>query len=295
MNKTEWVTAELALDTKSKLGEGPHWNRGLEQLLFVDIVKGLVHVFQPGTKEHDIHSLDGMPSSVIPIADGGWAVTMQDGVYRYNPQQRELSLVVQIEADLPGNRFNDAKCDPSGRLWAGTMDIGFQDYTGSLYLVEADGRVRTMLSQVGCSNGIAWDERKGAMYYIDTMKPEVCGFRYDAATGEISERRKLLEWPSNAGSPDGMTIDAEGQLWIAHWGGGRVSRWNPDTGELLGELAVPAPNVTSCVFGGAALDELYITTAREGLSASELDAYPLAGGLFVAKPGVTGTASRRFG
>lgn len=287
--------ASLVIDTKSQLGEGPHWDSGSNQLLFVDIIGQMVHVYDSRTGECDVHRFEQIPSSVIPMLDGRWVLTMQDGIYSYEPVERALEVLAKVEADMPGNRFNDAKCDPKGRLWAGTLDMSFQAYTGSLYRVEADGSVQRMLSDVGCSNGLAWDEGKSSMYYIDTMKDEVYGFRYESSTGEISGQRKLLQWPEGAGSPDGMTIDAEGMLWIAHWGGGRVSRWNPDNGELLGEIRVDAPNVTSCVFGGESLDELYITTARTGLSPSQLEAYPHAGGVFVAKPGVQGTPSQCFG
>ncbi|MCR2806505.1 SMP-30/gluconolactonase/LRE family protein [Paenibacillus soyae] len=287
--------ASLILDSKSELGEGPHWDSVSGTLYFVDIIGQMAHAYDPRGGKHDVHRFGLMPSSVIPMADGRWVLTMQDGIYSYSPGDGALEVLAMVEEDLPGNRFNDAKCDPMGRLWAGTMDMSFRAFTGSLYRMEPDGGVRRMLGDVGCSNGLSWDESKSSMYYIDTMKREVYGFHYETETGEISGRRKLLDWPEDAGSPDGMTIDAEGMLWIAHFGGGRVSRWNPANGELLGEIRVAAPNVTSCVFGGESLDELYITTARTGLTPSQLEAYPHAGGVFAAKLGVTGTPSRCFG
>ena len=193
MQQTE--EAYLVIDTKSMLGEGPHWDDSTKRLYFVDIIGQIVYDFDMQSGTHEVHRFSHMVSSVIPAADGGWVLTMQDGIYRYDPVGRSLAVLAQVEADLPGNRFNDAKCDPAGRLWAGTMDMSFQDYSGSLYRVDADGGVERVLSGVGCSNGLAWDETRSQMYYIDTMKREVCGFRYEPTTGDVSGQRKVLELP----------------------------------------------------------------------------------------------------
>ncbi|WP_240644396.1 SMP-30/gluconolactonase/LRE family protein [Paenibacillus paeoniae] len=285
---------KLVLDAKALLGEGPHWDEESKQLYFVDIEGKSVHVYHTVTNGHEIHRFEKRVSSVVPSKDGSLIVTLDDGIYRYHPHSGELEVIAHIEADMPDNRFNDAKCDSAGRLWAGTMGTGNAKDQGSLYRLERDGEPVRVVTGVGCSNGLAWDESKNCMYYIDTPKLAVDRFHYDSGTGEISGRETIIEWPSKEGYPDGMTIDSEGMLWIAHWGGGKVSRFDPDTGKRLAEIEVPALYVTSCVFGGERLDELYITTARVTLSEDEHTLYPHAGGVFMTKPGVTGTPSRRF-
>lgn len=291
----EWKKVELVVDAKSTLGEGPHWDRDSRELYWVDIEGKALHVYGRESGANETHQFEQKVSAVIPSQDTRLVLTLQDGIYLYDRDSRELELMAWIESDMPGNRFNDAKCDPRGRLWAGTLDMSFTSFAGSLYMLERGKEPRRVLTEIGCSNGLAWDERKSAMYFIDTMKNEVYRFQWDTATGMIKDRELVMEWPEGVGAPDGMTIDEEGMLWIAHWGGARVSRWNPDNGQLLSEIHVPALNVTSCVFGGDALDELYITTARTGTSSSELERYPHAGGVYMAKPGVRGTESRKFG
>ncbi|MFF2888804.1 SMP-30/gluconolactonase/LRE family protein [Paenibacillus sp. NPDC057967] len=285
----------LALDARAALGEGPHWDAETNQLYFVDIDGRALHVYDTVSRNHRMHRFDKRVSAVIPAVDGSLIVTLEDGIYNYYPDSGALHVIALIEAEMPDNRFNDAKCDPAGRLWAGTMSTGYAKDQGSLYRLERGGEPARVVTEVGCSNGLAWDESKGCMYYIDTLKLAVDRFRYNSGTGEISGRETVIKWPSKEGYPDGMTIDNEGMLWIAHWGGGKVSRFDPDTGKRLAEIEVPALYVTSCVFGGARLDELYITTARVVLSEDEHALYPHAGGVFMAKPGVTGTPSRRFG
>ncbi|WP_182914201.1 SMP-30/gluconolactonase/LRE family protein [Paenibacillus sp. 1011MAR3C5] len=288
------INLNLILDAKASLGEGPHWDHETKQLYFVDIEGKAVHVFHTVSHAHELHRFEKRVSSVIPATDDSLIVTLDDGIYRYYPHSGELEAIAHIEADMPDNRFNDAKCDPAGRLWAGTMSIGHAKDQGSLYRLERCSEPVRVVTGVGCSNGLAWDESKGCMYYIDTLKLGVDRFRYHSGTAEISGRETVIEWPPAEGYPDGMTIDNEGMLWIAHWGGGKVSRFDPDTGKRLAEIEVPALYVTSCVFGGERLDELYITTARVVLSEDEHALYPHAGGVFMAKPGVRGTPSRRF-
>lgn len=289
------LRANLIFDVKASLGEGPHWDQETKQLYFVDIDERLVHAFDTVSHAHAIHRFDKRVSAVIPATDGSLILTMEDGIYAYRPDLRKLDVIALIEADMPDNRLNDAKCDSSGRLWAGTMHMGYVKDQGSLYLLTRGGEPSRVVTDVSCSNGLAWDESKGCMYYIDTLKLTVDRFHYNSDTAEISARETVIEWPSTEGYPDGMTIDNEGMLWIAHWGGGKVSRFDPTSGKRLTEIEVPALYVTSCVFGGDRLDELYITTARIFRSEDEQASYPHAGGVFIAKPGVTGTPSNRFG
>jgi sugar lactone lactonase YvrE len=162
-------------------------------------------------------------------------------------------------------------------------------------VLETDRSVRRVLGGVTTSNGLDWSPDGSTLYYIDTPTLEVAAFDYDAAAGTIDDRRVVIRFPQDAGRPDGMTVDGEGMLWIAHWEGGRVSRWNPRTGTLLDQVPVPALNVTSCTFGGPGLDRLYITTARVGLDAAQLQAQPHAGGVFAVEPGVGGFPANQYG
>lgn len=287
------IKAELIVDAQAKLGEGPHYDASSNRLYWVDIMGRKLRIYDLVTGEETIRSFDLMPSAVIPTTAGGVVLAMDDGVYLCQSEEAPV-LLASIEADLPGNRSNDAKCDRQGRLWVGTMSMYDEPNAGGLYVIEPGGTCRQVLSGVGISNGLAWDYDRSRMYYIDTATRQVDVFDYDEATGKISNRRMALQIPENTGHPDGMTIDSEGMLWVAHWGGGCVSRWNPDNGEQIGVIRVPALFVTSCTFGGSDLSELYITTARNGMKEEELKRYPHAGGVFIARPGVRGVLPSNY-
>ena len=226
---------------------------------------------------------------------GGVVAALRDGFAFIDTDTAEVSPICDPEEDKPESRFNDGKCDPAGRFWAGTCsetcDVAG---AGSLCCLDADLQTRKALDNLTIANGLAWSPDRKTMYYIDTPTFEVWAFDYDLETGEIRDRRTAVPVPEDAGFPDGMTIDAEGMLWVAHWGGSRVCRWNPDTGEKLGEVRLPVQNVSSCVFAGESLDTLYITTSRLGLEEEALKDQPLAGGLFCVTPGVPGTPTDAF-
>jgi sugar lactone lactonase YvrE len=285
--------AELMIDAQAELGEGPHWDAESQQLYWVDITGRKLRIYDRMTGGEVVRSFEQMVSAVIPTTTGGILLAMEDGVYLSQDEGSPV-LLTSIEADLPRNRVNDAKCDRQGRLWVGTMSMDDEPKAGGFYVVKSDGITRQWLSGISCSNGMAWDYTRSKMYYIDTFTRQVDVFDYEEESGKISNRRIAFQIPTTTGYPDGMTIDSEGMLWVAHWGGGCVSRWNPDTGEQLGLIRVPAPLVTSCAFGGSDLTELYITTARIGMHEKELRDYPFAGGLFMAKPGVSGLLPGNF-
>ena len=198
------------------------------------------------------------------------------------------------EADVPGNRFNDGKCDPAGRFWAGTMAYENPVNQGSLYRMDTDLSVHKMLDNIGISNGLVWSLDHSTMYYIDTVAYTVRAFDYDIDTGDLKNERVAIHVPREMGGPDGMTIDSEGMLWVAHYGGSQVCRWNPETGEVLHTIKLPAKQITACAFGGKDLDTLFITSAAQQLSKEDLEQQPLAGGLFSIKPGYQGVKAYRF-
>lgn len=285
---------ELVLDAKAELGEGPLWDHRRRVLYWVDITAGRIHVYDPYTGKDRIIDTGEPVGCVTPRMNGDLLMAMKNGFASLDVESAVIRRLIDPEKHLPANRFNDGKCDPRGRFWAGTMSLKGQKGAGSLYCLYPDLTVRTMLSGVTTSNGLAWSADQKKLFYIDTGTGNVSVFAYDAESGDIGHRRKLISIPSNEGKPDGMTIDEAGMLWVAHWGGGRVSRWNPKDGKRIASLEIPAPNVTSCTFGGSHFDELYITTARGPLSDDQLEKYPQAGGLFRAKPGVRGLRQSVF-
>jgi sugar lactone lactonase YvrE len=216
-------------------------------------------------------------------------VAHEKGFLRFYPASGHSDAINLLPNKDPKLRFNDGKCDPYGNLWIGTMDKELAPAAGALYKIDSRGKVDMILEGTTVSNGMAWTDDHRYYYYIDSDSFEVWRFDYDIAEGQISNKEVAFTVPREYGAPDGMSIDRENMLWIAHWGGHCVRRWDPDKGEVLQQVQVPAPHVTSCCFGGPELDEMYITTARSGLNAEELKTYPLSGGLFKCLPGVTGT------
>ncbi|MGE0884533.1 MAG: SMP-30/gluconolactonase/LRE family protein [Blastocatellales bacterium] len=282
------INAELILDAKVLLGEGPWWNSKTQQLYWVDIEGCAFHVFDPSTGNDRKIDVGQMIGCCVGRKSGGIVLALQHGFYSLDLQTEKLTPLVDPEAHLPENRFNDGKCDSRGRLWAGTTRIAHDQPDGFLYRLDPDLNVHRKLDDVWISNGLAWSSDDRTMFYIDSPTSEVVAFDFDAASGEIGNERLVIEIPEGGGSPDGMTIDQEGMLWIALWDGWRVIRVNPGEGEIIDEVKLPVARPTSCCFGGANLDELYITTASTRMPAEELAKQPLAGGLFRAKPGVRG-------
>ena len=243
----------------------------------------------PVTGENRAYDVGQMVGTVVPRARGGVMLALHEGFASLDLDTGRVGpLPPPPEHDPATARFNDGKCDPAGRFWAGTMSLVKGKPLGGLYRLDADGSVHLMFRDVRTSNGLAWSLDRRTLYYIDTPLMRVDAFAYDDATGAIAGRRTVITIPPGIGRPDGLTLDSDGMLWVALWEGGRVTRWNPRTGELLQTVRLPVTRVTSCAFGGPDLDTLYITSAREGLTHAQLAAQPLAGGLFKMKPGVRG-------
>jgi sugar lactone lactonase YvrE len=287
---------ESVLDARATLGEGALWDAASQRLLWVDILGKRVGLFDPQAQENIMLQLDTFVGTVVPTAGGGLMVAVREGFARLDRATGMLSRLDRPPGHDPSVvRFNDGKCDPFGRFWAGTMAVDEGPGRGALYCLNPDGRIRRMLEPVSISNGIAWSLDRRRMYYIDTLARSVVVFDYDFDTGEISNQRLAFEVPEKLGYPDGMTIDADGMLWIALWDGWAVSRWHPGSGRLLATVSLPVSRVTSCAFGGPDLTTLYITSARVGLSSAELERQPLAGGLFSLRTETTGLRAFTYG
>jgi len=276
-HNTKW---ELVTSHLSELAEGPVWDAARNRIIWVDILSGEIHYVDRGSGQHHRFATGQFTGAVAIKRSGGWIAALKDGIASIDNGEIRM---LQTVSHLPDNRFNDGKCDPAGRFWAGTMSIADNPGTGTLYALEADGRLVPKIGGVSCSNGLAWSSDNSTLYYVDSPTRCVVAYDYDMATNAISNGRTVITIPEKDGFPDGMTIDSEDMLWIALWDGWKVARYDPSTGKCLYEVPVPVARASSCTFGGPNLDELYITTAREGLSAAQLDQQPLAGALFVVR------------
>jgi sugar lactone lactonase YvrE len=282
-------TGELALDAGAELGEGPVWDARHDELLWVDIRVGLVHRFDPRSGSDRTFDVGQSVGAVVPRAGAGYAVAVRDGFAVTDADGQGLRLAAPVEADLAHMRMNDGACDSRGRLWAGTMHLDETTTAGSLYRLDADGSVETMVADVTISNGIAWSPDDSLMYFVDTpLGLDV--FDYEPETGAISGRRRLVTIEEGAGHPDGIAVDVEGAIWVALWDGWAVRRYAPD-GTLVGVVEIPVGRVTKPAFGGADLDELYVTTASPD---APDPAQPHAGGVFRASPGIRGLAPHPY-
>ncbi|WPU92052.1 SMP-30/gluconolactonase/LRE family protein [Mucilaginibacter sabulilitoris] len=278
MNKVD-----VAVNHLCKLGEGPVWDAKRGVMYWVDILSGEIHQYKTTQGLHEIAPLGEMVGAVALCKSGNLlAALKKSGLAIIDRKTGGVDMIVNPEAHLPQNRYNDGKCDPDGRFWIGTMSLTEEHQAGSVYMLENNRPVTRKMSNVTISNGMAWSPDHQTFYYIDTPTSEVVAYTYNKS-GEITGKRTIITIPKTDGYPDGMTIDDEGMLWIAHWNGWQVSRWNPLTGKQLFSLPLPVANVTSCTFGGENLIDLYITTAQKDLSDDDLKNQPLAGALFVWK------------
>jgi len=287
------IDAVLVLDARAELGEGPVWDERGGALYFVDIMRGRVNRFDPADGSRRVYDIGVAVGALAPTDAGDFVLATADGFARLDPIAGAVRPIAKVEADRPGNRMNDGKCDPAGRFWAGTMALDEHAGAGALYRLDPDGAVHTMLRDVTISNGLDWSGDARTMYYIDSGRRSVDAFDFDAASGSIANRRTLVRVAERDGVPDGMTLDADGCLWVALWGGGAVHRYGPD-GALEAIVRLPVQHVTCCAFGGCELRDLYITTAAIKLSDRERAEQPHAGGVFLARPGVRGRPANRF-
>jgi len=288
------VDAEVALDVRAELGEGPIWDDRRRRLLFVDIMRGRVHEFDPASGADRVVDAGRPVGAVALAANGDWILAASDGFHRVSPETGAREIIARVEAELADNRMNDGYVDARGRFWAGTMHMHGGIGKGSLYRLDPDGSVHRMLSDVSISNGLDWSPANEFLYYVDLPTRRVDRFDFDLEAGTIANRRTFVEIPSECGYPDGLIVDADGGVWVCLWGGGAVHRYRPDA-TLDRVIRVPASETTKCAFGGDDLRDLYITTAWIGLDADARAAQPHAGSLFHVRPGMAGRRVHRYG
>lgn len=287
--------ARLEYEIQAQLGEGAYWDAPTQRFYWVDILGKQLHIYDPATKKNTSFPTPSRIGTVVPQTDSTAVVALDYGIYLMNTNNGAISVLSDIEHDLPENRFNDGKCDPMGNLWVGSMNLEEKAPSGSVYKIDPMGNTTKMIDSVTISNGLVWTKDRRTFYYIDTPTAMIRAYDFDPETANISNRRDAVYVDPAIGYPDGMAIDAEDKLWVGLWNGNAVARFDPLTGKLMEKIEVPeAHNVTACAFGGPNLDLLYITTARKDMTEDELKEKPLSGSLFVAEPGVKGVASTRF-
>lgn len=287
------MKAELLLDTRCKLGEGAIWDQAQQRLLWVDIEGHLAQCYLPSTGTNVSIDLEAPVGTIVPSHSAKALAARGNGLTWIDFETGDWTPWAGESGEAKTNRLNDGKCDPQGRLWVGGLSMKGEKAASALYRVDPDGQWSQHVNGVTCSNGLVWDRAGTTFYYIDTPTRRVDAFDFDADTGTLANRRPAYHFPEGCGHPDGMTIDAADNLWVAMWDGARVMHVDPVKGELLGEITVPARRVTSCAFGGEELNRLYITTSRPAREA-ELEGQPHAGGLFVAETPVRGLPANAF-
>ncbi len=289
------ISGEIFLRAQAELGEGPSWNAEQHLLYWVNILAGELHTLDLSTNQDRVFKVNQYIGFVVSQKNGDVIVGLKDGIASFNFATSTMNWLARPESDKPENRFNDAKCSPDGRLFAGTMAIDEHPGAGALYRLDADKIIHKILSPVSISNGIAWSPDYKTFYYIDTPTRNILEFNYDIETGEINHPKTVIQIPREDGWPDGMTSDQEGMLWIALWQGAKVCRYNPKHGRKILEINLPALNVTSCTFGGEKMETLYITSAWKGMNKEQREDYPHSGDLFIAETKIPGMPSFMFG
>lgn len=267
-------------------GEGPLWHQN--RLLYVDIEAFKIVAYDPVTKVEKIWDVGQRVGTVVPRASGGLVWAGDTGIYALDEATGLSTFIGDPEPHLPDNRFNDGKCDPAGRFWAGSICLKKQP-EGSLYCLHTDLRIEKKFGPVTNSNGIIWSKDSSTMYYIDTPSKKVRAFDFDRETSAITNERVIWDTSADSSSPDGMTIDSEDRLWIAFCHGAKVVCFDPATKKVVDQVNFPCVETTACAFGGPDLGDLYVTTGlKPGLKED------LAGRVFVCRPGARGVPADAF-
>ncbi|MFD8543069.1 SMP-30/gluconolactonase/LRE family protein [Streptomyces sp. NPDC059649] len=276
---------EVAVRASATLGEGPTWDPAADRLIWVDILGSRIHTYHPASGRCTVMATEQHVGAAKPRAAGGLVVNLRDGIGRYDADGAFSWLV---RDPVPGRRGNDAAVAPDGSLWAGTMRDDEAPGGGTLTRLTPDGDTQLIFPSVTVSNGIGWSPDGTRLYYIDspTRRIDVC--RMDAQLP--SHRRTLVEIEPGTGYPDGLTVDADGCLWVALWDGAQIRRYTPD-GHLDRTLPLPVPRPTACCFGGPSLRDLYITTARS----RSPHPHPLEGSVLVLPGAGQGMPGVAFG
>lgn len=284
------IQIDCVVKGEDRLGECPLWCDREQVLWWVDSRGPSLRRWDPASGQTRVITLPSTLGSIAFREQGGMLAALQTGIHFLDTESGALKVAAQPEANLPGNRFNDGRCDRAGRFWAGTMSDVRREPTGSLYRLSADLECTRQREGIVVPNSITWSPDNRTMYFADTHRTTIWAFDFDLASGSISNERVFAE---GGGRPDGSCIDADGGLWNAEYGGWRIVRYSP-SGKIDRVIELPVANPTCCCFGGAALDTLFITSATQRLTAEDLARQPLAGSVFAVRPGAHGLPEARF-
>ena len=279
-------------DIKAVLGEGPLWWPEQGRLLFVDIKAPAILSWHP-TQPTRRYALDSEIGCMVHRRSGGFVAALRKGLAVVELEPFAVEPFLPFESDMPGNRPNDGKCDPSGRLWVASMDNAVKAASGAIWRLGADHALIRMAKGHIVGNGFGWSCDGRTMYFTDSENRTIFAYDFDPANGSLGQRRVFATIAADAGYPDGLCVDGENYVWSAHWDGARITRYAPD-GTVDRVIAMPVPRPTSLAFGGADLDRLYVTSASIDLTPEQVAAAPLSGGLFELDVGVRGVAEPRF-
>jgi sugar lactone lactonase YvrE len=282
---------ERKFQDSTELGEGPVWEPISQTIYWVDILQGLIFYSITGALPLTLATHQPV-GCVVPHEDGSLIAALKDGIYRIDRKTKDIKLIAAPPNEIHGtpHRFNDGKCDKLGRLWVGSTTTNETISASSLYCLDLNGELKLALDNITVSNGLGWSPDNKTFYFIDSPTRRIDAFDYELSSGTISNRRTVIDTSSQAGLPDGLSVDSEGMLWVAHWDGYRICRWNPYDGRCLETVELPVARITSCCFVGDELNLLFVTTARIGQSSKLLQSQPLAGSTFIITPDCKGLA-----
>lgn len=289
------MNVECVIRAEATVGESPVWSPKERLLYWVDISGKVIYAFNPHTSEMQAHYLPEIVTSLGLRKQGGLILTLRKQFAFYDLSTRVLTPILEVEKNLPDNRFNDGKCDRFGRYWAGTINgVNWMEPSGTLYCLHPNGTVMPMLKEGICFNGLGWSPDDKTMYVTESFRYTTFAYDFDLSKGTLSRRREFAVVSKDSGGfPDGLTVDSDGYVWSAQTGNGQVIRYHPN-GKIDQIIKFPVPRTTSCIFGGEDRNILYVTTARETMNQDLIEKYPLSGSVFSIKTTAKGLHEPSF-
>ena len=291
MNELQYPLHNV-LKARARLGEGPIWDSTQNLLYWVDVYNHRVHQFHPTTGKNSFFDVGDVVGAIATAGADRLIMALRDHLALLNTQTGVVTRILEIESNLPNNRFNDGKCDSQGRFWFGSM-CSLEKPHASLYRYDNDGSLHVMETGLTVSNGLGWSPDEKTFYLTDSPHHKIYAYDFNSVTGNISNRRICVDLTNESFYPDGLTIDSEGNIWSAMWDGWCVIRFNTKGEEIL-RIKLPVQLPTSCTFGGEDLQTLYITTASVGLNQAEIEKSFSSGDLFALQTDVTGLPTNGF-